>query len=67
MNIFFLIAADEGRSKDPDRLQVFHKKAIMPYGVYKKQQKDPGEEATVLQYARLVGQACAERMLLFRN
>ncbi|XP_019498470.1 PREDICTED: arginyl-tRNA--protein transferase 1 isoform X2 [Hipposideros armiger] len=60
-------AVDEGRSKEPDRLQVFHKKAIMPYGVYKKQRKDPSEEATVLQYASLVGQVCAERMLLFRN
>ncbi|XP_058154242.1 arginyl-tRNA--protein transferase 1 isoform X9 [Dasypus novemcinctus] len=60
-------AVDEGRSKEPDRLQVFHKKAILPYGVYKKQQKDPREEAAVLQYARLVGQACSERMLLFRS
>ncbi|ELW69721.1 Arginyl-tRNA--protein transferase 1 [Tupaia chinensis] len=60
-------AVDEGRSKEPDRLQVFYKKAIMPYGVYKKHQKDPSEEATVLQYASLVGQACSERMLLFRN
>ncbi|EHB04633.1 Arginyl-tRNA--protein transferase 1 [Heterocephalus glaber] len=60
-------AVDEGRSKEPDRVRVFHKKAIMPYGVYKKHQKDPSEEATVLQYANLVGQACSERMLLFRN
>ncbi|XP_062958472.1 arginyl-tRNA--protein transferase 1 isoform X6 [Cynocephalus volans] len=60
-------AVDEGRSKEPDRLQVFHKKAIMPYGVYKKHQRDPSEEATVLQYAGLVGQACSERMLLFRS
>ncbi|KAM4851472.1 arginyl-tRNA--protein transferase 1 isoform 5-T5 [Thomomys bottae] len=60
-------AVDEGRSKEPDRLQVFYKKAIMPYGVYKKQQKDPSEDATVQQYASLVGQACSERMLLFRN
>ncbi|XP_055280480.1 arginyl-tRNA--protein transferase 1 isoform X5 [Moschus berezovskii] len=60
-------AVDEGRSKEPDRLQVFYKKAIMPYGVYKKQQRDPREEAAVLQYARLVGQVCSERMLLFRN
>ena len=58
---------DEGRSKEPDRLQVFYKKAIMPYGVYKQQQRDPSEAAAVLQYARLVGQACSERMLLFRN
>ncbi|XP_073934272.1 arginyl-tRNA--protein transferase 1 isoform X7 [Castor canadensis] len=62
-----LEAVDEGRSKDPDRMQVFYKKAIMPYGVYKKHQKDPSEEATVLQYASLVGQTCSERMLLFRN
>ncbi|XP_059028977.1 arginyl-tRNA--protein transferase 1 isoform X5 [Mustela lutreola] len=60
-------AVDEGRSKEPDRLQVFHKKAILPYGVYKRQRKAAAEEAAVLQYARLVGQACAERMLLLRN
>uniref|UniRef100_A0A8C0TVP3 Arginyl-tRNA--protein transferase 1 n=1 Tax=Canis lupus familiaris TaxID=9615 RepID=A0A8C0TVP3_CANLF len=60
-------AVDEGRSKEPDRLQVFHRKAIMPYGIYKKQQKDPSEEAAVLQYAGLVGQVCSERMLLLRN
>ncbi|KAJ8789606.1 hypothetical protein J1605_022133 [Eschrichtius robustus] len=62
-----LAALDEGRSKEPDRLQVFYKKAIMPYGVYKKQRRDPGGEAAVLQYAGLVGQTCAERMLLFRD
>ncbi|XP_062071018.1 arginyl-tRNA--protein transferase 1 isoform X4 [Lepus europaeus] len=60
-------AVDEGRSKEPDRLQVFHKKAIVPYGVYRRQRKDPSEEAAVLQYASLVGQACSERMLLFRS
>lgn len=65
--MFLVIAVDEGRSKEPDRLQVLYKKAIMPYGVYKKQQKDPRDEAAVLQYAALVGQACSERMLLFRN
>lgn len=63
----FVVAADEGRSKDPDRLRVFHKKAIVPYGVYRRQQQDPGEEAAVRQYASLVGQACAERMLLLRS
>lgn len=61
-------AADEGRSRDPDRLQVLHKKAILPYGVFKQQRRrEPAEEAAVLQYASLVGQACAERMLLFRS
>ncbi|KAM6185938.1 arginyl-tRNA--protein transferase 1 isoform 3-T3 [Rhynchocyon petersi] len=60
-------AVDEGRCVEPDRLQVLHRKAIMPYGMYRKQQKDPSEEVTVLQYASLVGQRCSERMLLFRN
>ncbi|XP_036278881.1 arginyl-tRNA--protein transferase 1 isoform X10 [Pipistrellus kuhlii] len=60
-------AADEGGSTDPDRLQVLYKKSILPYGVFKRQQREPGEEAAVLQYARLVGQACSERMLLFRS
>ncbi|XP_003787152.1 arginyl-tRNA--protein transferase 1 isoform X5 [Otolemur garnettii] len=60
-------AVDEGRCNEPDRLQVFHKKAIMPYGVYKKHQKDPSEEAAVMHYASLVGQRCSERMLLFRS
>ncbi|XP_053524375.1 arginyl-tRNA--protein transferase 1 isoform X9 [Artibeus jamaicensis] len=60
-------AVDEGRSQEPDRVQVFYRKAIMPYGVYKKQRRDASEEADVLQYASLVGQACAERMLLFRS
>ncbi|XP_003922186.1 arginyl-tRNA--protein transferase 1 isoform X6 [Saimiri boliviensis] len=60
-------AVDEDRSTEPDRLQVFHKRAIMPYGVYKKHQKDPSEEAAVLQYASLVGQKCSERMLLLRH
>ncbi|XP_076982370.1 arginyl-tRNA--protein transferase 1 isoform X15 [Tamandua tetradactyla] len=46
-------AVDEGRSKEPDRLQVFYKKAILPYGVYKRQLKDPREEAAVLQWQAL--------------
>lgn len=66
-NPCFVVAADEGRSRDPDRLQVLYKKAILPYGVFKQQQREPGEEAAVLQYASLVGQACSERMLLFRT
>ncbi|XP_045710061.1 arginyl-tRNA--protein transferase 1 isoform X1 [Phyllostomus hastatus] len=60
-------AVDEGRSTEPDRVQVFYRKAILPYGVYRKQRRDAGEEADVLQYASLVGQACSERMLLFRS
>ncbi|XP_036915501.1 arginyl-tRNA--protein transferase 1 isoform X2 [Sturnira hondurensis] len=60
-------AVDDGRSKEPDRVQVFYRKAVMPYGVYRKQRRDAGDEAEVRQYAGLVGQACSERMLLFRS
>lgn len=66
-NRCFVVAADEGRCTDPDRLQVLYKKTVLPYGAFKKQQRSPAEEAAVLQYARLVGQACAQRMLLFRS
>ncbi|XP_034362297.1 arginyl-tRNA--protein transferase 1 isoform X1 [Arvicanthis niloticus] len=60
-------AEDEGRSKELDRLRVFHRRSAMPYGVYKNHQEDPSEEAAVLEYANLVGQKCSERMLLFRH
>ncbi|XP_031244384.1 arginyl-tRNA--protein transferase 1 isoform X4 [Mastomys coucha] len=60
-------AEDEGRSKELDRLRVFHRRSAMSYGVYKNHQEDPSEEATVLEYANLIGQKCSERMLLFRD
>ncbi|XP_050021883.1 arginyl-tRNA--protein transferase 1 isoform X6 [Alexandromys fortis] len=60
-------AVDEGRSKDLNRLRVLHRRSTMPYAVYKNYQEDPSEEEGVLEYANLVGQKCAERMLLFRN
>ncbi|XP_054974985.1 arginyl-tRNA--protein transferase 1 isoform X3 [Sorex araneus] len=61
-------AVDEGRSQEPARLQVLHRKAVLPYGEYRAQQPQAAdEEAAVLQYAELVGQQCSERMLLFRN
>ncbi|CAO2583556.1 Arginyl-tRNA--protein transferase 1 [Lemmus lemmus] len=60
-------AVDEGRSKDLNRLRVLHRRSAMPYAVYKSYQEDPSEEEGVLEYANLVGQKCAERMLLFRN
>ncbi|XP_057634515.1 arginyl-tRNA--protein transferase 1 isoform X5 [Chionomys nivalis] len=60
-------AVDEGRSQDLNRLRVLHRRSTMPYAVYKNYQEDPSEEEGVLEYANLVGQKCAERMLLFRN
>uniref|UniRef100_A0A663MWH8 Arginyl-tRNA--protein transferase 1 n=1 Tax=Athene cunicularia TaxID=194338 RepID=A0A663MWH8_ATHCN len=60
-------AVDEGRLKELGRVRVLHKRTIMPYSVYKKGRKGPSDEASVQQYASLVGQTCSERMLLFRS
>ncbi|XP_068255396.1 arginyl-tRNA--protein transferase 1 isoform X2 [Nyctibius grandis] len=60
-------AVDEGRIKELGRVRVLHKRTMMPYSVYKKRRKGPSDEASVQQYASLVGQTCSERMLLFRS
>ncbi|XP_019358479.1 PREDICTED: arginyl-tRNA--protein transferase 1 isoform X2 [Gavialis gangeticus] len=60
-------AVDDGRIKELDRVRVLHKRTIMPYSVYKKRRKGPSDEASVQQYANLVGKMCSERMLLFRS
>ncbi|XP_009472284.1 PREDICTED: arginyl-tRNA--protein transferase 1 isoform X2 [Nipponia nippon] len=60
-------AVDEGRIKELGRVRVLHKRTVMPYSVYKKRRKGPSDEASVRQYASLVGQTCSERMLLFRS
>ncbi|KAM7104031.1 arginyl-tRNA--protein transferase 1 isoform 3-T3 [Ciconia maguari] len=60
-------AVDEGRIKELGRVRVLHKRTVMPYSMYKKRRKGPSDEASVQQYASLVGQTCSERMLLFRS
>ncbi|XP_034292256.1 arginyl-tRNA--protein transferase 1 isoform X3 [Pantherophis guttatus] len=59
--------ADEGMIKELDQVKVLHKRSVMPYRMYKRNRKGPSDEETVQQYAGLVGQACSERMLLFRS
>ncbi|XP_015722981.1 arginyl-tRNA--protein transferase 1 isoform X1 [Coturnix japonica] len=60
-------AVDEDHIKELGRVRVLHKRTVMPYSVYKKRRKGPSDEASVQQYASLVGQTCSERMLLFRS
>uniref|UniRef100_A0A8C3U8E8 Arginyl-tRNA--protein transferase 1 n=1 Tax=Catharus ustulatus TaxID=91951 RepID=A0A8C3U8E8_CATUS len=60
-------AVDEGGLKELGRVKVLLKRTVMPYSVYKKRRKGPSDEASVQQYASLVGQSCSERMLLFRS
>ncbi|XP_030058458.1 arginyl-tRNA--protein transferase 1 isoform X4 [Microcaecilia unicolor] len=60
-------AVDKDCVKDLGQVQVLYKRRRMPYRVYKKMRKGPNDETTVQQYASLVGQTCAERMILFRG
>ncbi|XP_067417444.1 arginyl-tRNA--protein transferase 1 isoform X3 [Emydura macquarii macquarii] len=62
-----LKAVDEGCIKELGRVRVLHKRIVMPYSIYKKRRKGTSDEASVQQYASLVGQTCSERMLLFRS
>ncbi|XP_068113682.1 arginyl-tRNA--protein transferase 1 isoform X1 [Hyperolius riggenbachi] len=58
---------DPERLTDLGRVRVLHKRTVMPYSIYKRKRKGPSDETTVKQYAGLVGQTCAERMLLYRS
>ncbi|XP_060097493.1 arginyl-tRNA--protein transferase 1 isoform X7 [Heteronotia binoei] len=62
-----LKAVDEGGVKELNRVRILHKRTVMPYNVYKRRRKGPSDEESVQQYATLVGQACSERMLLFKS
>ncbi|KAM4636497.1 arginyl-tRNA--protein transferase 1 isoform 3-T3 [Discoglossus pictus] len=58
---------DKDVLRELGRVKVLHKRTVMPYSIYKKRRKGPSDEAAVKQYASLVGQTCAERMLLYRS
>ncbi|XP_076020610.1 arginyl-tRNA--protein transferase 1 isoform X1 [Genypterus blacodes] len=60
--------ADDARVlKDVGRTLVLYRRTVMPYVVYSRKRKGPSDEPEVGQYAGLVGQVCAERMLLYRT
>ncbi|XP_063817917.1 arginyl-tRNA--protein transferase 1 isoform X2 [Pseudophryne corroboree] len=58
---------DKDRLTELGRVRVLHKRTVMPYSVYKKRHRGPSDETVVRQYASLVGQTCAQRMLLYRS
>nr|XP_033797951.1 arginyl-tRNA--protein transferase 1 isoform X1 [Geotrypetes seraphini] len=60
-------AVDKNQVKNLGQVQVLYKRTRMPYKVYKKMRKGPNDESSIQQYASLVGQTCAERMVLFRG
>uniref|UniRef100_A0A3Q3WGF6 Arginyl-tRNA--protein transferase 1 n=1 Tax=Mola mola TaxID=94237 RepID=A0A3Q3WGF6_MOLML len=59
--------ADARVLKDVGRAMVLYKRSVMPYAVYSRKRKGSSDEREVQQYAGLVGQDCAERILLYRN
>ncbi|XP_069755936.1 arginyl-tRNA--protein transferase 1 isoform X9 [Narcine bancroftii] len=60
-------AEDENSLQNLSKVLILHKNTVMPYNVYRRRQKRVDNEAVIQQYANLVGQACAERMVLYRN
>ncbi|XP_077585446.1 arginyl-tRNA--protein transferase 1 isoform X2 [Stigmatopora nigra] len=60
---------DEGDAwilKDVGRTLVLHRRTVMPYAVYSRKQKGSNDETEVKEYANLIGQNCAEKILLYR-
>ncbi|XP_061766703.1 arginyl-tRNA--protein transferase 1-like isoform X5 [Nerophis ophidion] len=60
---------DEGDAqvlKDVGRILVLHRRTVMPYKVYSRKRKGSSDETEVREFASLVGQNCAERILLYR-
>ncbi|CAM4727915.1 unnamed protein product [Leuciscus chuanchicus] len=59
-------AGDALALKDLSRALVLHRRTVMPYAAYARKRKGSNDEKEVEQYASLVGQSCAERILLYR-
>ncbi|XP_072247425.1 arginyl-tRNA--protein transferase 1 isoform X3 [Leuresthes tenuis] len=62
-----LDAGDARALKDVGRVMVLYRRTVMPYAAYIRKHKGPTDETVVEQYASLVGQDCAERILLYRS
>ncbi|XP_067276726.1 arginyl-tRNA--protein transferase 1 isoform X1 [Pseudorasbora parva] len=59
-------AGDALALKDLGRALVLHRRTVMPYAAYARKRKGSNDEKEVEQYASLVGQTCAEKILLYR-
>ncbi|XP_022060134.1 arginyl-tRNA--protein transferase 1 isoform X2 [Acanthochromis polyacanthus] len=60
-------AGDARVLKDVGRALVLYRRTVMPYAAYSRKRKGSSDESEVQQYAGLVGQDCAERILLYRS
>uniref|UniRef100_A0A672PVM9 Arginyl-tRNA--protein transferase 1 n=1 Tax=Sinocyclocheilus grahami TaxID=75366 RepID=A0A672PVM9_SINGR len=52
--------------KELGRVLVLHRRTVMPYAAYARKRKGSNDEKEVEQYASLLGQTCAEKILLYR-
>ncbi|XP_058652698.1 arginyl-tRNA--protein transferase 1 isoform X5 [Onychostoma macrolepis] len=59
-------AGDARALKELGRVLVLYRRTVMPYAAYARKRKGLNDEKEVEQYASLVGQMCAERILLYR-
>ncbi|XP_062287075.1 LOW QUALITY PROTEIN: arginyl-tRNA--protein transferase 1 [Scomber scombrus] len=59
-------AGDARVLTDVGRAMVLYRRTVMPYVAYSRKRKGSSDETEVQQYAGLVGQDCAERILLYR-
>uniref|UniRef100_A0A8D3AIW1 Arginyl-tRNA--protein transferase 1 n=1 Tax=Scophthalmus maximus TaxID=52904 RepID=A0A8D3AIW1_SCOMX len=57
---------DAGTTQRSTLALVLYRRAAMPYAAYSRKRKGSSDETEVQQYAGLVGQDCAERILLYR-
>ncbi|XP_073729631.1 arginyl-tRNA--protein transferase 1 isoform X5 [Misgurnus anguillicaudatus] len=60
-------AGDAQALKDVGRALVLYRRTVMPYAAYARKRKGSNDQKEVEQYASLVGQMCAERILLYRS
>ncbi|KAM6956197.1 arginyl-tRNA--protein transferase 1 [Aplochiton taeniatus] len=59
-------AGDARGLKDLGQVLVLYRRTVMPYAAYSRKRKGSSDESEVEQYARLLGQVCAEKILLYR-
>ncbi|XP_026210681.1 arginyl-tRNA--protein transferase 1 isoform X1 [Anabas testudineus] len=59
-------AGDARVLKDVGRTLVLYRRTVMPFAVYSRKRKGSSDEAEVQQYGSLIGQDCAQRILLYR-
>ncbi|XP_063347678.1 arginyl-tRNA--protein transferase 1 isoform X3 [Pelmatolapia mariae] len=60
-------SGDARAVRDLGRALVLYRRTVMPYAAYSRKRKGSSDEMEVQQYASLVGQDCAERILLYRS